>query len=71
MLLRIDPDCLDTTIEAANDWALANTIRQYANHLRRLVYEQNIVLTKSGVQWLSRVESVANKLDPVKQRLSP
>jgi hypothetical protein len=69
-IAREEKAFLDASIKEANDWAQANTIRQYANYLRRLVNEQSIVLTESGEQWLSRVENIADKLDPAKQRLS-
>ena len=61
---------LDATIKEANDWAQANTIRQYAVHLRRLIEEQSIKLTQVGEEWLSRVENIADRLDPRCTRLS-
>ena len=69
-IAREEKAFLDASIKETNDWAQANTIQQYANYLRRLVNEQSIVLTESGEQWLSRVENIADKLDPAKQRLS-
>lgn len=56
-IAREEKAFLDASIKEANDWAQANTIRQYANYLRRLVNEQSIVLTESeGTMVVSRGE---------------
>lgn len=60
---------LEATIKDANNWAQANTIRQYAAHLRKLIGDQNIQLTDAGVEWLAKIERSADRLDPVRRHL--
>lgn len=64
-IAREEKALLDATIKDANDWAQANTIREYAAHIRRTLAEQDIQLSDEGHRWLHGIERSAEKLDPL------
>lgn len=68
-IAREEKALLDATIKDANDWAQANTIREYAAHIRRTLVEQRIQLSDEGHRWLLGIEESAEKLDPLHRYL--
>jgi hypothetical protein len=69
-IAREEKAFLDATLKEAEDWTQANKIRQYVTHLRALISENKIELAEAGMQWLSKMEEAARRLDPALRRLS-